>query len=474
MKRNPVTLLKGAMALMMAFVGTSASGQFVRSSFFMEGAQYRMQINPALAPERGYVHLPAVSNTSAWSYSNTLDVNDMRDMMKNVDDPDYYTTDGFYSALKDQNWLTAGAATDVVAAGWWHGKGFMSVNVGVKVDAGAHAPLDLFTFMRDMRGMNSNDYSDYVCDMRDVDFNSNAYAEVGFGYTRRINDRLSVGGRVKGLLGLGNFRLKASHITVVTNLEGLDPDLNWSTASARDLRNARGTAWVTTDAHLESSVEGLELVTNKDGYIETLKFRGRDMGVSGLGAAIDAGIAYEVAPGLTLSAAINDLGLIRWAAGTTCEAYANTEDLAFDSNHPGDIMRFMGIIGSDEPINLHLLRLTPTGEKHSRSTSLSSTITVGGNYRMLNDKVGFGALYSHHNSKPASLDEFTLGVNVHPADMLDFAFSYSPVLCGGQSFGVAMKLGPLFVGTDYVYLGNNSRGCNALVGLSIPLGRRPE
>lgn len=472
---NPLTNLKVACALLFAFAATAvAHAQFVRSAFLMESAQYRMQINPALAPDRGYVHIPAVSNTSAWAYSNVLDVDAMADMAKNIDDPDYYTTDGFYSNLKDRNRIAAGAGTDVVAAGWWHGKGFMSINIGVKVDGNANAPLELFKFMRDMRGMNSNDYSDYICDMRDVEFNATAYTEIGLGYTRLVNDRLSVGGRVKGLMGIGNMKLRANRVAVITNLVGLDPELDWSTASARDLINARGSASVIADAHLESSVEGLELVTNDDNYIETLRLRGRNMGVSGFGAAVDVGVAYEVADGLTLSAAVNDLGFIRWSKGCTQDADAHTEDLAFDSSHPGDITRFMGIIGSDEPINLHLLRLTPTGEKRSRTTSLSSTITLGGEYKMAGGKWGFGALYSHHNAKPSSLDELTLGVNMHPADLLDFAITYSPLLCGGQSFGAAMKLGPLFVGTDYIYLGNGSKGCNALVGLSIPLGKRPR
>lgn len=474
MKLNPMINLKVICAVLFALMAGTAYGQFVRSSFFMDGAQYRMQINPALAPDRGYVHVPAVSNTSAWAHSNVLDVSDMADMAKNIDDPDYYITDDFYPKLKDRNEMSAGAGSDLVAAGWWHGKGFMSFSVSVKADGNISAPLEMFSFMRDMRGMNSNDYSDYICEMRDVDFNVNSYAEIAAGYTRQINDRLSVGGRVKGLLGIGNFRLKADRVAVITKLVGLDPNLNWSTASARDLRNARGTAWVEADAHLESSFEGLELVANDDGYIETMRFRASHMGLSGMGAAFDFGVAYEVANGLTLSAALNDLGFIRWYSGCTQDAYANTADLAFDSSHPGDIERFMGIIGSDEPINMHLLRLTPTGEKRSRTTSIASTITLGGEYRLLNDKLGFGALYSHHNVKPSSLDELTLGVNLHPADMLDFALTYSPILCGGKSFGLAMKLGPLYLGTDYIYLGNDSKGCNAIVGLSIPLGKRPE
>ncbi|MDN0079735.1 hypothetical protein QVO32_09985 [Bacteroides gallinaceum] len=42
---------------------------------------------------------------------------------------------------------------------------------------------------------------------------------------------------------------------------------------------------------------------------------------------------------------------------------------------------------------------------------------------------------------------------------------------GGKSFGLALKLGALFLGTDYMYFGNSSKAVNAFIGLSIPLGK---
>lgn len=467
------TSLTLRLLLSIVLLSNVAQGQILRSSFFMESAQYRMQYNPALVPDRGYVNPPAVGGTGAWVHSNVLGIDDVMDIARHGDNGDYYTTESFYAKLDDRNKAVLGASTDIISAGWWHGKGFMSFNISVKIDGYANAPREMFSFMQDMRGMHANDYSNYRCDMRDVEFGVNAYAEIGGGYTRVINDRVSLGGRVKWLLGVGNLNLKAKNISVITNLEGVDPNFDWSTASPIDLRSARGTASVLADAQLISSFEGLELVTNDENYIETIRFRASHSGVAGLGAALDAGIAVEVLDGLTLSAAFTDLGFIKWYKSNTQEAFANTEPLAYDSKNPGDYRRFLGIIGSDEPINLHLLRLTLTDQQRSRSTSLSSTITVGGQYKALDGKLGFGALYSCHNVKPDALNELTFGLNYRPFSYLDFAVSYSPLMCGGQSVGAAMKLGPLFIGSDYIYMGKNIKSCNALIGLSIPLGRRP-
>ena len=472
--RHPnLGILLGLLSLLLT--ASAAHGQILRSSFFLEGAQYRMQLNPALVPERGYVNPPAVGGTGAWVQSDVLGIDDAMDIFRHGDNGDYYTTESFTAKLKDTNKAALGAATDIISAGWWHGgKGFMSFNVTVKADGYVTAPKELFSFMQDMRGMHSNDYSNYRCDIRDVEFNVNNYVEIGAGYTRVINNRVYIGGRVKWLLGMGNMNLKAKNISVITNLEGVDPDLDWSTASPLDLRTAKGTAQVLADAQLSSSFEGLDLVTNDEGYIETLRYRVNHSGVAGHGAAMDLGLACEVFDGLTLSAAINDIGFIKWTKACTQEAYANTAPLAYDSNNPGDYKRFLGIIGSDEPINLHLLRLTIDDQQRSRTTRLASTMTVGGKYRTRNDKLGFGALYSCHYVKTGAMSELTFGLDYRPFRLLDFAVTYSPIMCGGQSIGAALKFGPLFIGSDYIYMGKNIKSCNALIGLSIPLGKRPD
>ena len=100
-------------------------------------------------------------------------------------------------------------------------------------------------------------------------------------------------------------------------------------------------------------------------------------------------------------------------------------------------------------------------------------MTLGADYA-LNDKVTLGALYSHHNAGLLSQDEVTFSANLRPSEFVELAVSYSPLSCGGKSAGVALKVGPVFLGTDYIYTGKNTRSCNALAGVSIPLGKKPN
>ena len=462
------------LALLVALAVASVAGQaqMLRTTYFMEGAHYRMQLNPAMTPSRGYVHLPAVSNIGASYMSNGIGLADLIDIVKNSDDADYFVSDAFMNRLKDDNHAIANVGTDIFAAGWWHGKSFMSLNIGVKVDGSIRAPKSLFSFMREMRGMSTIDYSDYERHIGNEELNMTAYTEIGFGYTRQVNDRLSVGGRIKGLLGLGNAKLKVNNAVVRTNLENLDPDYDWTHGDPAEVLRARGTASIDVDADLESSILGLNYLTSGKGYIDDLEFKTGKMGIAGAGAAVDLGVAYRVAGGLTLSAAVTDLGFIRWSKGSTTVAHSNTSDLHFDSEDEGDLMRFSDIVNSTQPLNGDLLRLYIDNQAaKARTTNLSSSIVAGIDYAVNHDKVRVGALYSHHNDPVKAKDELTFSVNLHPSSLVDFAVSYSPVCCGGQSVGLALKAGPLFIGTDYIYTGKNTKCCNALFGLSIPLGK---
>ena len=451
------------------------SAQYVRTSYFMDGAQYRMQLNPALAPERGYIHIPAIGNSSAMIRSNALNVSDIFDLIKNAGDDDYYTTDKFYNRLKDQNKAMATMGSDLFAVGTWHGNSFMSFNISLRADGNLSVARELFTFMRDMKGMNTNDYSDYTRLIGGNRLGLNLYTEIGFGYSRILNDRLTIGGRIKGLLGLGNVDFKLKKAVINTRLQGIDPNIDWTTAGPDELLDATGTATIDVDADLVTSFHGLDLVTNSDGYIDDVKFKMSRMGISGLGAAIDAGLAYNVTPEFTISAAVTDLGFIRWTKGSTKVAHANTEDLNFDAENPGDILRFTTVVGTGEALNLDMARLTidDQGAK-ARTTSIASTMSLGGEYRVLDDKVRLGALFTSHFARLENESELTFSAGYHASSLVDLALSYSPIMCGGKSLGIAVKAGPLFIGTDYLYMGNNSRCLNAQVGLSIPLGQREE
>lgn len=459
-----------ALALL-ALTTSVAWGQFLRTSYFMEGSQYRLQLNPALAPSRGFVHLPSIGHVQATFHSNSMGFDDVIDMIDNRDDADYFTGDRFYNNLVDVNNATVNAGTDLLSVGWWSGKGFWTLSAVLKVDGYATVPREWFSFMRDMKGIEPVDFSNYTRQIGNEELSINAYTEIAVGYTRQLNSWLTIGGRVKGLLGMGNMKLKVRDAVIETRIEDLPADFNWNNPDPMQLVGCRGTALFDVDADLECSFEGLELRYNNDNYLDDMKFEPKHAGVAGCGAAVDLGMAFQVTEALSLSAAVNDLGFIHWSKGCTQYAHSNTADMRFSTDKPSELPYFAHVVTSGKALNLDMLRLERDEQTvKSRRTSLASTLALGGEYKVANDKLRLGVLYTNRFAKPRNESEFTMSVNYHPSSLVDLAVSYSPVMCDGKSFGVAVKVGPLFVGSDYVFLDKNTRCCNALVGLSIPLG----
>ena len=451
---------------------THAYGQFLRTSYFMDGTHYRLSMNPALSPTRGYVNFPVLGSLNASASSKSFGYKDITDIIDNSSSGDYFMSDDFMGRLKENNQLNFNLSTDILSAGWYKGKNFWSFNVGVRMDMGAAMPKSLFSFMREMKEVNDiNDinWSNYNRNIGKESLDINSYAEMGIGYSRMLNDKLTIGGKFKFLLGIGNLKLRVNSIDVNTHLEGVDANTDWENMTPEQISKIKGQADIKVDATLESSFKGLNLTEDPEkGYINDFDFDSGNLGVAGYGGAIDLGAAYKLTDKITLSAAVLDLGFISWSKGSTSTARANTNGLHFSSDNEGDIQRFADIISSGEALNYDMINLQTEGTgRQSRTTWLNSTLVLGGEYAVFDKLLTVGALSTTRFTQPKTLSELTLSANTYPKSWLNATVSYSMIQSAGKSIGLGLKLGPLFVGTDYMFFGNNTKTVNAFLGLSL-------
>lgn len=77
----------------------SGQAQFLRTSYFMEGSNQRMQLNPALMPGRGYLNIPVIGSLNATVNSSSLGYRDIMDIIENSDDSDYFMSNDFMNRL---------------------------------------------------------------------------------------------------------------------------------------------------------------------------------------------------------------------------------------------------------------------------------------------------------------------------------------------------------------------------------------
>lgn len=433
-------------------LGMTMHAQYLRTSYFMEGTSSRLELNPGLQPMRGYFNIPVLGSFNVGTSSNVLGINDIIDVLDSGED--IFLNDDLYSRLKSDNRLNVNLKTDVLSFGWYAGKGFWNVNVGLRADVGASIPQSMFEYLRRV-----NNTEDINGSFSNMNFNLNAYAEIGLGYSRQITEKLSVGGRVKVLLGIARAEMAVDNFDI-----NVDDALTNGDYTELNPYQTYGSA--TVNARVSTTMKGGGLSFDETtGQIDGFDIDGSNFGIAGAGFGIDLGASYKVWDNLTVSAAVLDLGFIKWKEGeTTVAAPANGSFEVTGSN-------YQDFLDGDF---LSMDRFNFVQDKEAAEdtkTTLASTVLLAGEYGLLDNKLSVGAIYTARFAEPKTLNELTFSATYRPKNWFNIAASYSPIQAGGKSFGLALKLGALFLGTDYMYFGNSSKAVNAFIGLSIPLGK---
>lgn len=444
----------------------TAQAQYLRTSYFMEGASTRVQMNPGLQPTRGYLNLPLIGGFNVTANTNSLGINDIIDITK--DGNDFLNNNTLYNSLQQDNRFNLNLNTNLLSFGWIKGKNFWSVNAGLRMDIGAQINKDMFTMMRTMNSFDIDNIAgrEHTYKMGNQSINMNAYAEVGLGLSRRITEKLTVGARAKVLLGLARTEVNIEQFDL--NLEVPEVKVGQEDFSEEDWYGKNYS--YDAKANVVTTLKGGGMTFDENNMINGFDLDASSFGIAGTGFGVDLGASYSIFNNLTVSAAVLDLGVMKWNKNNTTmatvEGHQNvtiSED-NYDQYIGGDILSLDRFdFKKDEEAD------------YKSSTKLSTTILLAAEYGLLNNKLSVGAVYSSRFVQPKTQTELTFLATLRPSNAFNAAISYSPILSGGKSFGLALKLGPIFAGTDYMYFGGNSKTINGFIGLSLPLGgkRKP-
>ena len=440
-----------------------AGAQQMRTSYFMDKSLVRLSMNPAFRPERGYVSIPVLGSLGASYTSNGLAVDDIfytkgNKLVTFMDGS--VDADGFLKRLKKSNQFNVDFNTSILSAGWFSGKGFWTADISLKGMTSLRVPKTLFEFMKKGTGEFGKVY-----DISNVNIYADSYVEAAVGYSRPLNERLIIGGKLKFLVGVAN----------------IDASIDRLRAELYDDR------WkITSSGYLNATMKGLsatmELDSQDKEYINDFEFD--TPGVGGFGAAIDLGATYQLLPQLTLSASVLDLGFIRWDGASTISGKAggdfdfNGFDLAIGDDN-GDVPSMSDQFDKrkDEINDLFHFRET---QATSRTRMLRATLNLGAEYSILCHTLGFGLLSSTRFYSPKAYTELTASVNYRPLDWVSASVSYSMVHSSFKTFGWALNFSPsfihFFVGSDYMFtkvtpqfVPVSANAMNAYIGISIPL-----
>ena len=285
-----------------ALLATGAAAQNP-TAYFMEGSTFRSQFNPAFAPLRGYVNIPAIGGVNINVGGNIAVDNILfsRDgKLVTLLDSSVSAADAL-SGLKQNNLLGMDFRMNVIGFGAFtkNHKNFWSFDLNVRVNEDANLPYSLFEFIK--LGKEGQ--------IRNFGTSTDSYLEAAFSYSfPLLDDRLYIGVRGKFLVGAARARMYFTRFNVTYGEE------EWRIDAA---------------GGLDITAAGLDVTTKRnDAGEEVYKLDDIDFkptSPAGYGFAVDLGATYDILPNLQASLAVNDLGFIGWSKKKNVTGFSSKE-----------------------------------------------------------------------------------------------------------------------------------------------------
>lgn len=411
MKNSIFTAAIAAVALLSA---TGLHAQSFQTAYFLDNYTYSYQLSPASMPtyNKGFfgigidnISVSANSNLGLSSIFFPVTVEGKTHLVTGLNDQ--VSADQFLGGLKEKNGAVVGASVNVLSFGFRGKKdSFHTFEINARVNAAAAVPKSFISLMK----LGCTVPGTYTG--RNLSLNTTDYIEIVSGHSYKLNDNIRLGGKVKLLAGVADACVKIDSFEATAN--------------------------ETIDIHAEGSgsvhVLAQEIKADETGSID-LDFDVVKPRPGGYGAALDFGVEMKFpgVEGLSMTAAIMDLGGLVWLNGTTVHAGLS------------------GKVGEDmqniEPYEI--LKVDQVGA--NKFKMLSPTVNAGVKYDVAK-MLSVGALATARLGRYPTY-EARIGASFNPGRVLSIAAS-AGVNNFGAGFGAALSLNVpgfnLFIGTDSI------------------------
>jgi hypothetical protein len=481
-----IVKIMALVALLFCSVYTIDAQEAASSAYFLDGYSFRHELNPAFEGEYNYISIPALGNINAGVKSN-LGLDDI--LYKTPEGYPYKLTtfmsptvdaSTFLNNIPDNSRINLNADVTLLSAGFKAFHGFNTITIGLHTEAGVNLPKELLRFMK--LGQTSEDTQYKI---QNLDVNASSYAEIALGHSHKLSEKLTVGGKLKLLLGLAN---------VNTNISDLDLRLSddvWAVRANGEMRISAGSG---LRVPTRQEIGNKTARPSEADIIEWDEIDYDHLGLTGMGLGIDLGVTYNPIPDLQLSFAVTDLGFINWRNGVIGETgdeewdFDGFQDVAINSNQPdyeeNKLSEQLDAIWDDlqDIVNFHR---KSTNTSYTRM--LNATFRLGAEYQLpFYKKLTAGALITRYQPMGGHTDginawtEGRLFLTVKPTKWFDATVN-GAASTFGTSFGWMLNFHPrgfnFFIGTDhqifkvtpqYVPVGKASATLN--IGFNVTFG----
>lgn len=444
-------------------VGLQGASAQSRTSYFMEGSYFRNDLNPALVPTRGYVALPVMSGLGLNATNNFLSIDNFvyqRDGELVTALHNSVTADEFLNKLPAQGKLTTDVKTNLFSVGFYVKKSFWNFGVNANVSADAAMSMDVFKAMKTL--------GNGVYDLGNTAIEANAYMDAFLGTSFRVHRNVNVGIKAKFLVGVATLDGQFSKLQANVTPEAVD-------AQMQGTWRANGIFIDNSQVKAGSELPLSEVMRTDLSYMLN--------NLNNFGFAIDLGTEVRLlGDHLKISAAVTDLGFIKWGGKTQISGTLDGE------------FNFAGM-------NLETSEMDTSGDfnfmvddgatSEGYTTMLNFSVNAGVEYNILKNRIAFGLLSHTKFCGSMVYSELTASVNFRPLNWISATFSHT--FLNNNRVGVlgfALNIHPrvlnIYAGLDFIDtswvkgptiggvqppLPRYQKSLNAYVGLGFNFGR---
>ena len=474
--------MKRMMMIALVAVSTmSLSAQQVNTLYFLENAPMRHTINPAFQPvSRGYINFTPLGWMSFSVGNNSLTMSDVLQYDSSLGKtitPLHPNGDrqALLKAFKKVTLVNGDFNIGLLNMGFRiKEKGYLTIGINERIEMAATLPKSLPEFLFN-GGMTNLTGGNNEVSLSNLGLRGTAYTEVGVGYSHQIDDKWTVGGKLKFLMGsfYADYDSKNLKIDATAAQWHIVGDMGLDIASPLNMDYI---SHYVEGKNMQQVMYGFKDNSFKGDSLIDTKNIGSLLKPVGYGAALDFGFTYKPIENLQISAAIVDLGFIYW---TKASKYSCAIDTTFegagridygDAKYKDESGNFSTEILGDTIVSnlknlLNGIKFSGKGKK-GRARMISARLNVGLDANFWENRIGIGVVSATRLYDARLYEEVTFGVAFRPVNWFNIAASYSLLNNGkysnigaGLSFmpydGVNMTITADYLPTSYAAMPNS-------------------
>ena len=488
-------------ALLIAACTMSAAAQQVNTLYFLENAPMRHTINPAFQPvSKGYVNFSPLGWSVFSVGNNSLTISDavyVNPATGKTISALYPGEDRnkFLNKLRSMTDINGSATLGLANVGVRiKDNGFLMVGLNMRLESDGTLPKHLFSAI--MGGTQMTNEAVYY-KLNGMGASASIYTEIYGGYSHKINDQWTVGGKLKFLLGHANLALRSKTL----NLDGSPQELHLQGNLEGDVAGQISFEKLpnTTNTTVEQFVNDWRNANLKpEDFINTKDIPGL-LVPAGYGLAFDLGATYKPAEWVQISASITDLGFIYWYKSRKIGLALDTTVTGLGDFKYSDFQDKDGNFSTSQmmdSVKSNVINIVKGAKMQSAKAGYckmpTARFNLGVDFNFWDNRVGVGVLSATRLYDARLYEELTLGAAFRPVNWFNIAVTYSLLQNGkysnigaGLSFmpydGINMTLAMDYIPTSYAnvpnkdnkamyYIPDRAKMVNVALGFSICWG----